>query len=145
MFKHILLPTDGSELSMRAVDMGIDIAVKYGASVFAIHAIKPLPAVRHVSDSLVLKEDEKTQKATRQAVSYLEEVHRRAEAAKVACRSAYEFDTRPYMVIASVARSEKCDLIVIGTHIETGMDRLLSGSQTAKLLVSTGIPVLVCR
>jgi nucleotide-binding universal stress UspA family protein len=145
MFKHILLPTDGSELSLRAVDMGIAIAVKHGASVFALHVIKATPAAQHLMDALVLEEDERAQKITRRVAAYLDEVRRRAEVAHVECQSAYAIDKRPYMAIAAVARKQECDLIVIGTHVETGVDRLRRGSQTAKLLVSTKIPVLVCR
>jgi len=145
MFKHILLPTDGSELSLRAVDMGISIAVKHGASVFALHVIKPPPGVQHLSDMLVLPEDERTLKITRKATSYLDEVRRRAEAANVECHSAYEFDLRPYMAIMAAARRQQCDLIVMGSHGRTGLDRLRLGSQASKLLVSTDVPVLICR
>jgi nucleotide-binding universal stress UspA family protein len=145
MFKHILLPTDGSELSLRAVDMGISIAVKHGASVFALHVIKPPPGVQHLSDMLVLPEDERTLKITRKATSYLDEVRQRAEAAQVECRSAYEFDLRPYMAIMAAARKQQCDLIVMGSHGRTGLDRLRLGSQASKLLVSTDVPVLICR
>ncbi|MET3653500.1 universal stress protein [Dyella japonica] len=145
MFKHILLPTDGSELSLRAIDIGIDVAAKYGARVLALHVIKPSPAVQHLSDSLVLQEDERALKITRRASAYLDEVRRRAEVAHVECNGAYEMDKRPYMAIVTVARRQQCDLIVMGSHVQTGTDRLRRGSQTAKLLVSTSIPVLVCR
>lgn len=145
MFKHILLPTDGSELSLRAIDMGIDIAVKHGASVFALHVIKPPPGVQHLSDMLVLPQDERTRKVTRKATSYLDAVRQRAEAASVECHSAYEFDLRPYLAIVAVARKQQCDLIVMGSHGRTGLDRLRLGSQASKLLVCSDIPVLICR
>ena len=144
MFKRILLPVDGSELSLRAVDTGIELAARLGASVYAFHVIAPLPASAYVAE-FVQVDPEYTEEATADAERYLAEVHQRATAAGVACRSSYQTDLRPYAAIVEVARKHQCDLIVMASHGRHGFDRLLLGSETQKVILNGDVPVLVCR
>jgi nucleotide-binding universal stress UspA family protein len=145
MFQRILLPTDGSELSLRAVDLGIQLAQKLGASVFAFHAMEPFDTVPYFSDVMVFPKDVYEDEVNEKAAFFLEETRQRADAAKVPWDGLHEYASHPYEAIMRVAHAQKCDLIVMGSHGRSGIDRLLLGSETNKLLLSTDIPVLVCH
>jgi len=145
MFKRILLPTDGSDLSMRAVDTGIGLAASLGAEVYAFHAVMPYPALSYLIDITDMNQQVYMQDAIGRAEEYLREVHKRAEAAGVSCESGYVMDNRPYTAIVAAATDHRCDLIVMASHGWQGMNRLLLGSETQKVLVSCNVPVLVCR
>ncbi len=145
MFKRILLPTDGSELSLRAVDIGLGLAATCGAKVLAYHAMEPFGAQPYFTDMMSFPEDVYVNLVNERAVYYLEQVRERAKAAHVVCDGLYEFEHRPYEGIVRIAHERKCDLIVLGSHGRSGLDKLLIGSQTNKLLLATNIPVLVCH
>jgi len=145
MFKHILLPTDGSELSLRAVDTGIGLAASLGARVHAFHVIVPFPATVYFSEFAVANESSYTHEAMANAERYLAEVRRRAQAAGLACEGSHEVDAHPYSAIVGAARKQQCDLIVMASHGWRGFDRLLLGSETHKVILNGDVPVLVCR
>jgi len=145
MFKRILLPTDGSELSLRAVDIGIQLAKHLGAEVFAFHAMEPFGSVPYFTDMMMFPEDAYEKAVNERAEYYLEETKQRADEAKVPWNCLHEYAHRPYEAIIRVAHENNCDLIVMGSHGRKGVDKLLLGSQTNKLLLSTDIPVLVCH
>ena len=145
MFKHILLPVDGSELSLRAVDTGIELAARLGASVYAFHVIAPFPASIYFAEIIQANEPTYTSEAIANAEKYLADVSRRAQAAGVPCEGSHETDARPYSAIVGAARKQQCDLIVMASHGWRGFDRLLLGSETHKVILNGDVPVLVCR
>lgn len=146
MFKHILLPTDGSELALRAVDIGLALASRLGASAHALHVVAPFPAVTYFAEMIQMpSEAEYVEDAKAAAERYLADVRERARTAGVSCESSYEFDRRPYAAIVGAAARHQCDLIVMGSHGRSGLDRLVLGSETYKAMLSTQIPVLVCH
>jgi len=145
MFKHILLPTDGSDLSLRAVDIGIGLAANVGAKVLAYHAMEPFASLPYYSDAMAFPEDVYLNQAQEHAAYYLEQVRERAKAAHVACDAVYEFEHQPYEGIVRAAHDRHCDLIVMGSHGRSGLDKLLLGSQANKLLLAADIPVLICH
>ncbi|CAM5232881.1 universal stress protein [Rhodanobacter lindaniclasticus] len=145
MYKHILLPTDGSELSLRAVDAGIALAARLGARVHAFHVIAPFPASTYFAAIVLANEPAYIEEAHANAERYLADVHQRAQAAGVACESSSEVDARPYSAIVGAARKQQCDLIVMASHGWRGFDRLLLGSETHKVILNGDVPVLVCR
>lgn len=145
MFKHILLPVDGSELSLRAVDTGIELAARLGASVYAFHVIAPFPASIYFAEIIQANEPTYTSEAIANAEKYLVDVSRRAQAAGVPCEGSHETDARPYSAIVGAARKQQCDLIVMASHGWRGFDRLLLGSETHKVILNGDVPVLVCR
>ncbi len=145
MFKHILLPTDGSDLSLRAVDIGIALAASVGADVYAFHVVAPFPALSYMVDIIQANQELYLQEAIKQAETYLQEVHKRAIAAGVPCKSGQAIDPRPHIAITTAATSQGCDLIVMASHGWRGINRLLLGSETQKVLLSCDVPVLVCR
>ena len=148
MFKHILLPTDGSKLSDHAVKQGIAFAKTINAKVTAIHVV---PEFQMVADegfvapmSAQLKERfEKESRARAQKV--LDKIEKQAKAAGVAYAGVIVSSDFPYQQIIHHAKKLKCDLIMMASHGRRGISGLLLGSETAKVLTHSKIPVLVVR
>ncbi len=145
MFKHILLPIDGSDLSLRAVDTGLELAAKLGARVYAFHVVAPFPALTYMVDIVQANQAFYVQEAQARAEGYLKEVERRASAAGVPCVTGQETDNHPAAAIVAAATRQHCDLIVMASHGWRGVDRLLLGSETHKVIVNSDVPVLVCH
>lgn len=145
MFKHILLPTDGSDLSLRAVDTGLALAAKLGASVYAFHVVPPFPSMTYFVDIVQANQEFYLEEAVARGEGYLKEVEQRAQAAGVVCKSGHEIDGKPHAAIIAAATKQQCDLIVMASHGWRGVDRLLLGSETHKVLVNSDVPVLVCH
>ena len=147
MFKHILLPTDGSKLSSKAVKMGIDIAKKNGARVTAMHVVPQFTLM--VDDGITMlspalkKRFEDEGKARAQKM--LDAVAKEARARGVRCYTHCVASDLPYQEIIAVARKQKCDVILMASHGRRGLSSLLLGSETAKVLLHSKIPVLVVR
>jgi nucleotide-binding universal stress UspA family protein len=144
MFQHILLPVDGSAHALNAVDIGIELAGKLGARVHTVHVLPPLPAVSYVAE-LIQSRSSYTELAKARAESYLSEVCRRASAAGVPCETEYVFDLRPYVAIVATAAKHHCDLIVMSSRGAQGLERVLLGSVTHKVMLCCDLPVLVCH
>jgi nucleotide-binding universal stress UspA family protein len=148
MFKHILLPTDGSKLSDRAVQRGIELAEAIRARITAVHVI---PEFRMMADeSFVLPTSidlkaryEKESKA--RASKMLEKVSARAKAAGVPYECVVVIGDTPYEHIIDTAKKRKCDLIMMASHGRRGISALLLGSETSKVLMHSKVPVLVVR
>ena len=145
MFQNILLPTDGSDQSLRAARMGIALARQVGARVHAYHVLEPLAAVDYFSDLIRHAPDDYRDEAIHRAKQRLEAIHVLASDADVPFDGDYTFDHRPYAAIVGAAQRYGCDLIVMGTHGRTGLDRLVLGGETSKVLNCADIPVLVCH
>lgn len=143
MFTHILLPTDGSEASSRAVELGIELAQTCHARVYALHVVLPFNTLTYIAEMLPESEASYTEEALRSAERYLEEVRDKARQAGVPCDSDYVFDKHPCEAILQAAQDQGCDLIVMGSHGWRGFTRLLLGSETQKVLIRGRIPVLV--
>lgn len=146
MFKHVMVPTDGSEHAMHAARIAVDLAKQAGASVYGFHVLPPLDAVSSFADLMLqTADDDYLAQAVARAKQHLGAIRSIAEEAGVAFDGGYAFDRRPYTAIIGTAHQRHCDLIVMGTHGRTGFDRLVLGSETHKLLDSCDIPVLVCH
>jgi nucleotide-binding universal stress UspA family protein len=143
MFKHILLPTDGSEASTRAVDLGIELAQTCHARVYGLHVVLPFNTLTYIAEILPESEVSYTEEAVRSAERYLGEVRDKAKQAKVACDGNYVFDKHPCEAILQAAQNQGCDLIVMGSHGWRGFTKLLLGSETQKVLMRSRLPVLV--
>jgi nucleotide-binding universal stress UspA family protein len=147
MFKHLLLPTDGSKLSNKAVKMGIDFAKKAGARVTAMHVVPQFTLM--VDDGITmlspaLKKRFEDQGRAR-AQKMLDDVARQARARGVRCATLCVSSDLPYQEIIAVARKKKCDVILMASHGRRGLSSLLLGSETAKVLLHSKIPVLIVR
>lgn len=145
MFKHILLPTDGSELSAVAVQQGVRFAKSIGASVTGL-CVMPLHHSFFYHEKIRQEAlDEVAQQFKEQAQTYLSEVEKSAKEAGVACEVMYERNDSPYEAIIRAAETKGCDLIMMASHGRRGVEALLLGSETQKVLTHSRIPVLVYR
>lgn len=145
MYNHILLPTDGSEVSNRAVDAGLELAKVLKARVYALHVILPFQSLSYITQIIPESESSYTEESVRWAERYLGDVRDKARQAGVPYDSDYVFDKHPCDAILRVAQEKGCDLIVMGSHGWRGFTKLLLGSETQKLLVRSQLPVLVCH
>ncbi|HET6555617.1 MAG TPA: universal stress protein [Dyella sp.] len=145
MFQHILIPIDGSELSLRAARQGIELARLSQGKVSVIHVIAPFQTIAYMGAILAATEFAYNDEAKANAERYLGDVCALAKEAGVTCESEAVFGEQPYDTIVQAAKNRQCDLIVMGSHGWRGMTRLLLGSETHKVLLRSDVPVLVCH
>ena len=141
MYKHILIPTDGSELSEAAIDHGIALAKALGAKVTAVTVTAPF----HVSafePSFVTAYKEYI--AT-QAKIFLRAANEAATASGVICDVVQIEHEQPYQAIIDTAAKQECDAIVMASHGRRGVAGIVLGSETVKVLTHSTIPVVVVR
>lgn len=146
MFKHILLPTDGSVLSDKGVQRGIAFAKRIKARVTTIHVV---PEFRGLADEGMLPTSAAhlrqrfIAEAQARGKRIVEKVAKRAKSAGVRCNTIIAPRGLPYEKIIAAARKEKCDLILMSSHGRRGLSSVLLGSETAKVVTHSKIPVLV--
>ncbi len=147
MFKHILIPTDGSRTAAKAIEAGTRLAKEMGARVTGFHAQEPLPLHIHGEGYLADKElvAEFERRASEFAAKCLGEVGDAAKAAGVPFEALVLKSPSPYKAIVEAAKQQKCDAIFIASHGHKGLTGLVLGSVTQKVLVNAEIPVLVFR
>jgi nucleotide-binding universal stress UspA family protein len=145
MFKHILIPTDGSELSERAVLAGVSFAKEVGAQVTGVTALPEFRTFTLDSDMIETTEDEYLAASERRGDKFLATVVDAARVAGVTCNTVLARSDRPAEAILNTARERGCDLIIMASHGRHGIGSVLLGSETQKVLVQSAIPVLVYR
>jgi nucleotide-binding universal stress UspA family protein len=145
MYKHILLPTDGSELSTNAVKHGIDLAKRINAKITALVVTTPFHNL--VVDPIVIANslDQYRRLVAAQTAKYLDVARDAAAAVGVACDLVRIEHDQPYQAIIDTANKTGCDLIVMASHGLRGVSAIVIGSETLKVLTHTSIPVLVYR
>ncbi|MDE2253523.1 MAG: universal stress protein [Betaproteobacteria bacterium] len=144
MFKHILITTDGSEFAERAIPIAIEQAKANGAKMTAVSVVDLYPYIGAIE--VMPTGIEGWQEAIRaQADAAVQKVADAAKAAGIACSTAVQEDTLAWRGLLAVAEREHCDLIVMSSHGRGGLTSALLGSQTARVLSHTKIPVLVVR
>jgi nucleotide-binding universal stress UspA family protein len=145
MFKHILIPTDGSDLSRKALLYGVELAREGGAKVIAL-TVRPPYMVGSMDMIGVAGDQDLFEAETQRYADYaLTQAKMAADAASVKIETVQEVGDQPYRAIIECATSNKCDLIVMASHGRRGVSALLLGSETAKVLTHSKIPVLVFR
>ena len=148
MFKHILIPTDGSRLSAKAIRMAVRLARDTGAKVTGAYVIAPYtpPAYGegaiYVAGISAKRYKEVTEREARKALAAVE-IEARTSGVDYGGTTQSGFN--PWEGIIRAAQAKKCDLIVMASHGRRGLAGLLLGSETNKVLTHSGIPVLVCR
>jgi len=145
MYKHVLLPTDGSELSAKAVRDGIQLAKEIGARVTAVHVTPPFYPSEMSPSSLTAHAQEHEAKSKESAKRALGAVEEAARASGVPCTTLHRVSDGPFEEIIQVATECGCDLIFMASHGRRGVKALLLGSETNKVLTHSTIPVLVTR
>lgn len=144
MFRHILIPTDGSELAEKAVAGGIALAAALGARITGYSCLSPYPYVT-VSEYMVDTPADFYKHSEAEAKAYLAVIEAAAKKAAVPYESHLSEKTVPYEGIIEAAKELQCDLILMASHGRGSLSSLLLGSQTQKVLAHSSIPVLVYR
>jgi nucleotide-binding universal stress UspA family protein len=148
MYRKILVATDGSKLSHKAVEEAVALAHSVGASVVGFHARLPPTLPYYAEPAMVLpaKTEALLQKQSIDAAKkFLARMEAIAARAGVPFKGVHVEDVSPADAIVRTARKEKCELIVMASHGRRGIPRLLLGSETNHVLTRSRVPVLVVR
>ena len=149
MFKHVLVPTDGSRLAAKGIKAGVKLAKALGARVTAVYVVAPfrtplyseaaLYAMPGYSEADYRKAAEKTAKKALAAVEI------EAQTSGVRCDTRIVTHAQPWSGILKAARAGKCDAIAMASHGRAGVSGLILGSETQRVLAHSKLPVLVVR
>jgi nucleotide-binding universal stress UspA family protein len=150
MYKHILVPTDGSRLAARGIKAGVSLAKALRAQITGVYVIAPYApsaygdrAVMYYAYGVSPREHKKF--SEKEANRVLAAVEREARAAGVRCGTQFVTDVQPWQGILRIARARKCDAIVMASHGHGAIGDLILGSVTSRVLAHSKIPVLVTR
>ena len=147
MFKHILVPTDGSGFSNKAVAAAAQLAHALRAKLLLLHVRSPIEsphhveggALSHLGGKVMMQEIEDEERKLLDAALAI------AAADGMKAETAFVAGYSPYDAIIRIAREEQCYLIVMASHGRRGISGFLIGSETQKVLTHTTIPVLIVR
>ncbi len=147
MFKHILVPTDGSQLSQDTVKRAVAFAREAGARVTAFFAKPEYPVTYFGEGALIdpTTPEKFAEMADQQANEILDFAREQCAEAGVDCQTMSATSDIPYEAIIEAAEKAGCDLIFMASHGRKGISGLLLGSETNKVLTHSKIPVLVYR
>ena len=142
MYRHILIPTDGSELAEHGVVHGLALAKSLGAKVSVIFVVEPFSEMKGRFLETIARYVELRKE---QARSVLDRAANAAKEAGVSCETVQVENEQPHQAIIAAAEDKGCDLIVMSSHGRSGLSMLLIGSVTNKVLTLAKTPVLVCQ
>ena len=147
MYKNMLVATDGSKLSDKAVVHAVGLARSVGATITAFYAAPdyPMPAY---ADGVVyepVSRREYAKLAAQDAEKILGKVVAKAKAGGVECKTAFDIASTPWEAILAASKKSKADVIVMASHGRRGLSAVLLGSETQKVLTHSKLPVLVVR
>ncbi len=147
MYKHILIPTDGSETAEKAVAAGIEFARESGAKVTWFTAVPEyeIPSEAELMTRRALSMEDHNKRSREAAEMVLAGPAHRAHSAGIACETDYAQNNQPYEAIIAAAKRHGCDLIFMSSHGRRGLPALVLGSQTRDVLTHSTIPTLVYR
>lgn len=149
MFKHILIPTDGSKLAAKGVKAGMKLARALGAKVTGLYVIFPYVPPLYNEAALYyvpgLSPEESMKVYENQAKRALQLLQKEAKASGVRCQARFATSGHPWQAILRIARSAKCDAVVMASHGRSGFGGAILGSETTRVLANSKIPVLVVR
>ena len=145
MYKHILIPTDGSTLSERTIKQGMMLAKSLNAKVTAV-TVSPTFHMFAVEPMMVTDTPKQYEEDCKlRAEKYLAVARDAVKAAGVSYDEAHIVHDHPYEAIIDAATNRDCDLIFMASHGRKGVSALVLGSETTKVLTHSKIPTLVCR
>ncbi|MDT7836373.1 universal stress protein [Aquabacterium sp. OR-4] len=144
MYQRILVPTDGSEITAKAVSSAIALAKLSGAALVVISVKEPFP-YSAISEMQPVPPQEFYDAQERIAKDRVSAVLEAATAAGVACEGSTVEALHPWEAILDLAKDKACDLIVMASHGRRGMAALLIGSETSRVLTHSPLPVLVIK
>ncbi len=148
MYRNILIATDGSDLALKAVDHGAELAKKTGASAIILTVTESWSGFdmaedfeKGVTNPIQVYEEA----ADKTAAKVLAEAEKAAKSHGIECKTLHIRDSHPAEGIIEAATENGCDLIVMASHGRRGLNRMVLGSQTAEVIAYSKIPVLVLR
>lgn len=144
MYQHILVPTDGSDITRKAVDTAVALAKAVGARVSTVAVKEPFP-YSAVSEMQAIPPQEFFEAQERIATNNVQAVKDTCAAAGLSCTGTTVEALHPWEAILEQAKAGGCDLIVMASHGRRGVSALLLGSETQKVLTHSDVPVLVVR
>ncbi len=147
MYKHILVPTDGSELSQKAIAAAVGLAKSLDARITGVYATPEyMPPLDSMFPAYAMPSREEFEKqAAVESDLALKPLKDACIAAGVSCDTHHGTNNRAYQLILATAKERVCDLIVMASHGRGGLGALLLGSETQKVLTHGQVPVLVVR
>ena len=147
MFKNILVPTDGSKLSARAIRTAVRLAKEQNARVTGFFVGPEWQPNVHPDASTTgfISPAQHADNVRRMAAEYFAPVKKAAEAAGVRCECVHVTGSYPYEEVVKAAKKHRCDLICMASHGRRGISRLILGSETSKVLAHSVVPVLVVK
>ncbi|MFB6136587.1 MAG: universal stress protein [Halobacteriaceae archaeon] len=141
LYERILVPTDGSAGTRRAVEHAVDLAAAHGAT---IHAVYVVNTASFASLSMEASWEGVSEMLQHEGEAALDEVEEAAEGRGVPVERVI-LEGTPSREIVAYADREGCDLVVMGTHGRGGIDRLLLGSVAERIVRTSDVPVLTVR
>jgi nucleotide-binding universal stress UspA family protein len=144
MYKRILVPTDGSEITAKAVETAVAMARAFGATLLTLAVKEPFP-YSAITEMQPIPPQEFFDAQERIAVKHLDQVKAACAAAGVECLAAAVEAAHPWEAIIDFGKDQGADLIVMASHGRRGVAALLLGSETQKVLTHSTVPVLVVR
>jgi len=145
MFKSILIPTDGSELSERAVQQGLKLARSLGAQVVALHVTTPFHVLAIEPQALTATKDQYERDIAAYSRKVLDGVGAAARELGVECKGASRSSDHVWQEIIRTAEASGCDAICMASHGRRGVSAVMLGSETIKVLTHSKVPVVVVR
>jgi nucleotide-binding universal stress UspA family protein len=144
MYDKILLPTDGSDISMAAAERAVRLAGLAGSPLHAVYVREPYPyaGIGAASSAALLEYEAATQQ---QAEAAFARVAALAQAQGVSLSTATDEGSDPAEHIVAVAKDCGADLIVMGSHGRSGVARVLLGSVAGKVLMLSQVPVMIVK
>ncbi len=144
MYKRILFPTDGSDITAKALQTAIGMAKLCGAEIMTLAVMEPFP-YSAISEMQPVPPQEFFDAQQRVASARVKAVMEATQAAGVTCQGATVESTHAWEAILDHAKAQACDLVVMASHGRRGVSALLLGSETQKVLTHSTLPVLVVR
>ncbi len=145
MFKHVLIPTDGSALSTQALGKAYDLAQEIKADVTVLAVMEPLQVFTVNPAGMEIAHVEFERRSNEEADGILADAKALAEQKGVACETAKILSADPAGSIVRTAEKHGCDVIAMASHGRTGFKAFMLGSVTMKVLAEAKVPVLVYR
>lgn len=145
MFRNILVPTDGSPLSDKAIDAAIELAKSGGSKIFGLSVAEPYPFTPLYQTTSATDAGIYDEKMREVAQWHVQKIADAAKEANVPCEIMVAQSFSPYEEIIAAAKKFNCDVIFMASHGRKGFNRLFIGSETQKVLAHSTIPVMVFR
>jgi nucleotide-binding universal stress UspA family protein len=145
MYKHILIPTDGSQLSQKAIDHGAKLAKALNAKITMLTVSEPFHIFALDPTMITVTPAEYKRRIADVTAKYLKAAKDTAAAAGVTCDGVHVEHEHPYRAIIDTASKMGCDAIVMASHGRRGVSAMVLGSETVKVLTHSSTPVVVVR